>query len=58
MAARTIRLDAMPFRDALSEAPVDRDIQDTRTLMRLHSGLGYRSPMTCEADMQAVTTDT
>ena len=26
--------------------------------VRLHSGLGYRSPMTYEADMQAVTTET
>ncbi len=42
-AARTIGLGPAPFRQALSEAPVDRHIQDTRTLMRRHGLQGFPS---------------
>ena len=41
--ARTAGLDPAAFRKALTAAPVDRHIQDTRTLMRRHGLQGFPS---------------
>ncbi len=42
-AARTVGLDTAAFQAALTAAPVDRHIQDTRTLMRRHGLQGFPS---------------
>ena len=41
--ARTSGLDPVRFGDAMSQAPVDRHIDDTRTLMRRHGLQGFPS---------------
>ncbi len=41
--ARTIGLDPKPFREALTAAPIDRHVQDTRSLMRRHGLQGFPS---------------
>ena len=42
-AAGAIGLNSAPFRQALSQVPVDRHIQDTRALMRRHGLQGFPS---------------
>ncbi|WP_375381789.1 DsbA family protein [uncultured Sphingomonas sp.] len=43
VAAATAGLDTAAFRDAIAAVPVDRHIQDTRSLMRRHGLQGFPS---------------
>ncbi len=58
----TLKAELLSRRRFASQAEARRAcfgyIEGWRNPVRLHSGLGYRSPMTYEADMQAAMSET